>query len=189
MGRPRKFDEAVALDAVERTFHDRGYNATSVADLVEASGLHKGSLYGAFGDKHALFVTVLRRYAQRRIDLLDSDLAARAPEDGLRTYLLRQAAEAVGGRGCLLANSALEMLPGDDEVAEIVSRQQSLVQQRLADVLDRIWAAQGTAAGRESGPTARYVFAMVEGLWELGRTTSDAASLETIVDGVLRSLR
>lgn len=189
MGRPRKFDDGVVLDAVERTFHDRGYHATTLADLVESSKLHKGSLYSTFGDKHALFLAVLRRYAQRRIELLDNDMATAAtPMDGLRAYLFRQAREAVGGRGCLLANSALEMLPGDSDVAEIVSCQQSLVQERLVDTLRRQWASEGSAAGRDAVPTAHYLFAMIEGLWELGRTTSDVTSLESIVEGVLRSL-
>jgi TetR/AcrR family transcriptional repressor of nem operon len=189
MGRPRQFDEDAVLAALEATFHERGYHATALSDLVAVSGLHKGSLYGAFGDKHTLFLVVLRRYAARRMLLLDADLeAAATPGDGIRTYLLRQAREAVGGRGCLLANSALELLPGDDEVKSIVSRQQRLVQERLAGALDSAWAEHATAGGRSSDTMARYLFAMIEGLWELGRTTRDAASLEGIVEATLHSV-
>ena len=62
VGRPREFDVDKALDAAMQAFWAKGYEATSMADLMAATGLHKGSIYGAFGDKHALFVEALTRY-------------------------------------------------------------------------------------------------------------------------------
>jgi TetR/AcrR family transcriptional repressor of nem operon len=64
VGRPRQFDEAEVLDAAIQAFWAKGYEATSMADLLEVTGLHKGSLYQAFGDKHTLFVAALRRYLE-----------------------------------------------------------------------------------------------------------------------------
>jgi TetR/AcrR family transcriptional repressor of nem operon len=189
MGRPREFDEDAVLDAVMRQFHERGYHATALSNLVGATGLHKGSLYGAFGDKHSLFVIVLLRYADHRLELLDTDLAAATtPLAGIRDYLLRQANEAVGGRGCLLANSALELLPGDQDVERIVSRQHERVQGRLASALDRARVAGDMSGDAQSAPMARYLFTIVEGLWELGRATEDAALLEGIVDVAMGSI-
>jgi TetR/AcrR family transcriptional repressor of nem operon len=188
MGRPREFDERFVLDAAERAFYERGYHATALSDVVAATGLHKGSLYGAFGDKHTLFVRVLGRYADRRMELMDADLVDVPPLEGLRAYLTRLAKEAVGGRGCLLANSALELLPGDREVERIVSTAQAGVQQRLADVLTRVWAEGHGEPGRPAPAMARYVYTIVEGLWELGRTTDDVAVLEEIVSATMRSV-
>lgn len=54
VGRPRQFDEEQVLDAAMKAFWAKGYESTSLADLVEVTGLHKGSLYQAFGDKHTL---------------------------------------------------------------------------------------------------------------------------------------
>ena len=62
MGRPRQYDPEIALDAAQMAFWSHGYAGTSVADLCAATGLKKGSLYQAFGDKHALFMQVLERY-------------------------------------------------------------------------------------------------------------------------------
>jgi TetR/AcrR family transcriptional repressor of nem operon len=189
MGRPRQFDEGRVLGEVERQFHDRGYHATTLSDLLAASGLHKGSLYGAFGDKHSLFVLVLRRYADRRMVLMEADFAGAAtPIEGIRAYLLRQVREAIVGRGCLVANSALELLPGDGEVEQIVSLQHRRVQDRLAAALDEHWAGSGAEARRDSGSMAGYLFVMIEGLWELGRTASDVVALEGIVEATLRSV-
>ena len=61
-GRPREFDEDDVLDRVVRQFWQHGYEATSLTDLVIATGVQKGSLYKAFGDKHALFMMALDRY-------------------------------------------------------------------------------------------------------------------------------
>lgn len=59
MGRPRGFDEAIAVDAAAAVFRRGGYAAASVDHLVEATGMHRGSLYNAFGSKHGLFLRVL----------------------------------------------------------------------------------------------------------------------------------
>ena len=61
VGRPREFDEATVLVAAMEAFWRHGYEATSLADLCRYTGLNKGSLYQAFGDKHQLFMKVWYR--------------------------------------------------------------------------------------------------------------------------------
>ncbi|HET9664675.1 MAG TPA: helix-turn-helix domain-containing protein, partial [Burkholderiales bacterium] len=62
MSRPREFDSSAALDRAVDTFWARGYDGTAVQDLCSAMDLNPGSLYGAFGDKRALFLAALDRY-------------------------------------------------------------------------------------------------------------------------------
>lgn len=190
MGRPREFAEDAVLDAATTAFHRRGYHATALSDLLAATGLHKGSLYGAFGDKHTLFVTVLRRYVDKRAELVAADLdAAVTPLDGIRAYLRRLAVEAVGGRGCLSANSALELLPGDDEVAAAVTRHRQLTHRHLAGAIDRAKLCGQVPPGRSTDVLARYLYTVVEGLWELGRTSTDPDVLLDVAETALRALR
>ena len=61
MGRTRSFDDEVVLAAAAAAFRERGYEATSVDDLVRVTGLHRGSLYSAFGSKRGIFVRALTR--------------------------------------------------------------------------------------------------------------------------------
>lgn len=68
MGRPRGFDEAIAVDAAAAVFRRGGYAAASVDHLVEATGMHRGSLYNAFGSKHGLFLRVLDAAAEPDAD-------------------------------------------------------------------------------------------------------------------------
>jgi AcrR family transcriptional regulator len=65
-GRPIGFDKHAALEAAMLLFGERGYEGTSLADLTQAMGLNPSSIYAAFGDKHALFQLVVRRYMEMR---------------------------------------------------------------------------------------------------------------------------
>ena len=88
MARPREFDMNQALDAALNTFWTQGYEATSMTDLMEATGLHKGSLYKAFEDKHDLFMKSLTRYLDNAWTMSQATLTeAQKPLDGLRAWL------------------------------------------------------------------------------------------------------
>ena len=67
VGRPREFDEKAALEAAMDSFWQKGFEATSLADLCACTGLHKGSLYQAFGDKHQLFMRALTALRGKRV--------------------------------------------------------------------------------------------------------------------------
>lgn len=118
MARPRTFDEHDVVATARRCFTETGYHGTSVDDLSRATGLSKGSLYGAFGDKEALFHRVFDDYCAA------SDRSAAAvvegPEeqalDRLRTWLLAPLDD-LDRCGCLLANATAELAWEDDAIA------------------------------------------------------------------------
>ena len=84
-GRPREFDTDDVLEAAMQCFWSNGYESTSLADLVAATGLHKGSLYQAFGDKHSLFIRSLKRYlSDVRAQKTAMLAAAESPLAGVR---------------------------------------------------------------------------------------------------------
>ena len=106
-------------------FWANGYEATSLTDLVSATGLLKGSLYQAFGDKHSLFIQSLSRYLEnmrrRKDELLEQ---APTPLDGIREVLHGMIdiadADSECPKGCMAANSLVEMVPSDAEVRKIM---------------------------------------------------------------------
>src|SRR5215469_11329987 len=87
MPRPRKFDESDVVAAARDEFWSRGYAATSVDDLSSVTGLGKGSLYGAFGDKHGLFMRALDDYVTSSLDAVRAQL--RDPAYGAYDRLTR----------------------------------------------------------------------------------------------------
>ena len=85
MGRPPTFDRAEVVGTAAATFLETGYEGTSIDDLVRSTGLHRGSLYQAFGSKRGLFLAALRQggdpAAPPVLDLLLVALAELAPRD------------------------------------------------------------------------------------------------------------
>src|SRR5580693_2890312 len=110
MGRPRCFCEEQALDRAMRVFWEKGYEGASLADLTEAMGINRPSLYAAFGNKEALFLKVLDRYGEGPAAYVLESLqqpTARAVIE----HLWHGSAKALGDprnpRGCLALQSAL----------------------------------------------------------------------------------
>jgi AcrR family transcriptional regulator len=127
MPRPRKFDETDVIAAARDEFWSRGYAATSVDDLTSVTGLGKGSLYGAFGDKHGLFLRALDDYIGAALDSVRTQLRdpAHSAYDRLTRHIRAQARAIAADktrRGCMMAKSAAELGALDDDVERSVER-------------------------------------------------------------------
>ncbi len=125
MARPRTFDEHEVVAAARDEFWDRGYAATSVDDLTAATGLGKGSLYGAFGDKHTLYLRALDDYISSSLGEVRASLCdpKRSAYERLAGHIRGQAKALVADkdrRGCLMAKSAAELGATDDAVEKKV---------------------------------------------------------------------
>lgn len=112
-GRPRLFDEEAALDRITDLFWRQGYAQTSIADIVEASGVHKPSLYRTFGTKEELFARILHRYQDTRLAMFGQLVASVGPGiDGIHTFLDLMRDDVVSGssqNGCLLVATSTEL--------------------------------------------------------------------------------
>jgi TetR/AcrR family transcriptional regulator, transcriptional repressor for nem operon len=127
MARPRKFAEGDVVAAARDEFWTRGYAATSVDDLTVATGLGKGSLYGAFGDKHGLYLRALDDYIASSLDGVRAQLRdpAYSAYDRLARHLRAQVkaiAADTDRRGCMMAKGAAELAGIDDAVEKKVER-------------------------------------------------------------------
>ena len=155
VGRPRQFDEEQVLDAAMKAFWANGYEATSLADLIKVTGLHKGSLYQAFGDKHTLFVQTLNRYLQNIRHTKNEILsAADSPLGGIRDLLhgFINMSESIEDcpQGCMAVKSLVEMAPHDDEVNRIMEDHKSAMR---ASIQKQLVAAQANGElGIEKSP-------------------------------------
>ena len=127
IGRPRGFDEATVLAQARDLFWAQGYGATSVQNLVDGLSLQRGSLYGAFGDKRALYLKAVTLYATENRQRLESALdAAEDVLPVLRRILATPATLTVPDgrpptRGCLVGNTTAELVPADEEARALVS--------------------------------------------------------------------
>jgi TetR/AcrR family transcriptional repressor of nem operon len=141
MARPRQFEEHEAIEALMKVFWDKGYEATTMQDLVRASGLLKGSLYGAFGDKQAMYLAALKHYNRTRIqaeiDMLAGDGSARQKIARLFDNVIDATKRGFFAGGCLLCNASLEKAVGDrvikDEVRTTIRRLKLSIMEALQD--------------------------------------------------------
>jgi TetR/AcrR family transcriptional regulator, transcriptional repressor for nem operon len=139
MARPRKFTEEDVVAAARDQFWSAGYAGTSLDDLTEATGLGRGSLYGAFGDKHALYLRALDDYCTGVMAGVSADLTDSAGSAFERLIgHIRSTADttaAAAKRGCLMAKSAAELGSTDKDVTRRVKASMQKYQGLLADTV------------------------------------------------------
>jgi len=187
-GRPRNFDEDAVLDRARAVFWNLGYAATSLDDLARATGLNRPSLYGAFGDKHALYMAALARSRKETMVALGRALANPAPlretlgvlyDGASRIY---RAGEA-GQRGCFLIGTAVTQAV-DDPAAR------ALLADFLADT-DRLFAERFTVSKAELAPgvapqaAAAIAAATLHTLAIRARTGAGEAALKAVAQAAV----
>lgn len=123
MARPIEFDRSRAVNKALVLFWRKGYQATSLADLLAAMAISRSSFYAAFTDKRSLFIECLDLFSARTLDMLHQARAEMPPVDALQSFFERnfvgaRGAGAVRGHwGCMLVNTLLEMAGVDDDLA------------------------------------------------------------------------
>ncbi len=124
MARPREFDRETVVANATDVFWAQGYAGTSLDDLDRATGLNRGSLYNAFGDKHGLYLECLDLYGSHEIGAAVALLEDTCSKRSAIRMLFKSAVDSVrlGGdrRGCLLCNAAIELAPHDQDVEQKV---------------------------------------------------------------------
>ena len=105
-GRPRSFDEMGAIEKATQVFWSKGYDGVTIDDLVAGMGVGRPSLYAVFGDKRAIFLRVLRAYAERKGALAAKALLSpQTLRDSIASFLrynVESSTEKGSARGCLL---------------------------------------------------------------------------------------
>lgn len=193
MSRPKAFDLDHTLDAALDTFWSHGYTATSAQDLVDSTGLGRGSLYNAFGSKRGIFVAALQRYesqqTSRLVEMLERE--GTPPRERIRAVLMsvveEESAEATGRRGCLMVNSALELAGQDAGIIALVQRNFARVEEALTACVRSGQAGGTLEKGHDPRGMAQYLLNSMYGLRVLG-ATSDRRTLSGIVEKVLLPL-
>jgi len=139
MARPREFDPDATLEKAMHVFWQNGYEGTSMTDLVEQTGVHRGSLYGTFGNKEQIFLAALARYGKTYgLNMLRPVLESDRPVAALKKMIWDRYDDYVAGRntcGCLLGNTLAEVSPADKKVfaqiAELLEMRGEMLEQAL----------------------------------------------------------
>lgn len=190
MGRPREFDEDTALKKIMDVFWAKGFEGTTLSDLVAATGLKKGSLYAAFGDKRAMYLKALALYDRTAIDgavhLLNG---AGTPERRIGAFL-QSAIDAVAlhkdRRGCFLCNASVDQAILDPETERAVKAGLGRLGHALEDALSRL--PTNPANSTRPQAKAQHLLSVYFGLRVLAKGGSPIRALKGAKDETLRSV-
>ncbi len=188
----KQFDVDVALERAMHVFWRHGYDATSVKDLGLAMGIHPGSLYPTYGNKHALFIRALRHYEAWFLARFDDYARDNTPRDAILAVFKNIAREALtepDNPGCLLANTTLELARHDADVAAIVAEGLEKTERFFRTRILAGQSAGNIAADVDAVHTARVLLGLLNGLRILARGRPEPAVLNAVVDHAGSCLR
>lgn len=193
MARTKEFDPEAALQAALELFWQRGYEATSMADLVEHLGIGRASIYATFGNKHELFLKAMDRYAEGRDPLLLAELSQPGPAlPAVRAVVRRFSEEATSleGRlhGCLITNTASELAPHDTAAARRVEISWEHLETPLHSALIRAQAQGELPEDRDPRALARLLLVLLQGVRVVGKASSDPARVRDATEQALSLL-
>lgn len=191
MARPRAFEEQAVIRRAREVFHDHGYAPASVEQLTAATALSRGSLYGAFGDKHRLFLLAFAQYCDEQKQVLDRELAGddRGARSRLEEHLRGKVRDPdASRRGCLLAKTAAELGSDDPDVAPMILDFYDHYRGALTACVRGAQNAGALRTDLDADRTGALLLSVLRGIEALGRAGTAGGELHAIADTALAAL-
>ncbi|MGR9426310.1 TetR/AcrR family transcriptional regulator [Rhizobium leguminosarum] len=191
MARPREFDEKAVLDAVVACFWSRGYEATSVRDLIEKTGITAASLYNAFGDKRSIYHRALDHYVEASVAERMRRCEKLPPRRAISAFfdeIVKRSVSDPDHKGCMLVNAALDVAPHDAAFRDAID----VVLRRLEAFFHRC-----VRAGQEDGTIStamtaddlsRHLLGLLLGVRVMARVRPERSVLQAIIRPALALL-
>ncbi|TXL01446.1 TetR family transcriptional regulator [Methylococcaceae bacterium HT1] len=184
MARSKAFNEEEVLDKAVAVFWAKGYEATSMQDLVEAMGIQRGSLYATFGSKQQLFLQSLERYGKvvvkQFLDILESKPSAIESIELFFAQLVEHLLTAGPLRSCLVTNSAIERGLRDEETKRQVLHLLNALERGFYKTLQRAQKNDEISKELDLNRLASFLTSSMQGLLVMGKVCSDRSVLEGI---------
>jgi TetR/AcrR family transcriptional regulator, copper-responsive repressor len=192
-GRPRAFEPETALTRAMDVFWQDGFAATSLDDLSAATGLNRPSLYGAFGDKRALYLRAYRQYRKRVNEEFAPLFQARAPLRAKLRRILIAALELYlsgeeGPRGCFTVLTASSDAVADPEVRALVAEAIDSTDRAFGRLFADARAAGELPAGADPRALARLASATIHTLSIRARARIPKAQILPVIDGAVTTI-
>lgn len=187
-GRPRSFDRDAVLGRAMRVFWERGYEGTSIADLLRVMGITPPSLYAAFGSKEQLFREAIEYYSR-----VEAATAIAMRQDGsardAMERMLRANADAYAEpdkpSGCMVVLCATIGPPANESVRAYLAAQRGLSQDEIQHRLEVAVTEGELPSGTDSAGMALFYTTVLQGMSLQARDGAGRAALHRIVDGAM----
>lgn len=192
MPKTKQFDEAAVLEKARNVFWKKGYNGTSMDELVKATGLSRSSIYDSFGDKHGLYMKALQHYQQeKRQSLVEGIPSAFSSRKKIGWIFQNSIAQALCDRqrkGCFMVNTTTELANIDSSMNKIVNANMEAMEEIFHTLVKEGQAAGDINKKFSAKALARNLFSSFNGLTIIGQTRPDKELLEDIAKVALSVL-
>ncbi|HWZ03408.1 MAG TPA: TetR/AcrR family transcriptional regulator [Mucilaginibacter sp.] len=192
MARTKDFDENEVLGKAIDIFWHKGYNGTSMQDLVDGLGISRSSLYDTYGDKHTLFIKALESYQNKGSGKVGAITNSGAPAKEIIKNLLEYiTGELLGDqkhKGCFMVNAEVEVAPHDKAVSQMVCANDQQVEDAFYQVIKRGQDSGEISNRQDARALARFIFNTVKGIRVTAKSINDKAVFDDIIRLTLASL-
>ncbi len=191
MPKVETFDREVVLDKITALFWKRGFNGTSMQEIVDASGLNRSSLYNSFGDKFKLYLECLKFYRKKQQGEAIPNLKKINPRAALRIFyedVPRSIDNNIADRGCLITNCTTELINQNKEidayVAESVEATLDFFRELILLGIDQGEFAPDTDVEK----TVMYLYSSLLGLRVTAMQIPSKEKINGLIDSVLKNI-
>lgn len=191
MARSKAFEPEERLEKAKCLFWQKGYNATSMQDLVNTMGLNRGSIYDTWGDKHSLFVQCLRSYTEGTFDDYKSIAGeTKSPIKAVEKIIKKAALRTVEeGQTCMGVKSTFELASVDEEVHAILKDNTTKLVALLRDLLKKAQKAEEISSKREPEMLANFIVSNFTGFWQFYLVYSDGELVQQQAEFLIKSIK
>lgn len=192
MARTKDFDEQVVLQKAVCIFWDKGYNGTSMQDLVDGLGISRSSLYDTFGDKHQLYLKSLQIYQQQNgsqlCALAGSDKPAKEVLNDILDLVINDLLADEQRRGCFMVNAGIELANHDKEVNKLICDTEQQLELAFAKVINHGQDRGEISKEKDAQALARFLNNTVKGMQVSAKSISDKDFFKDIINTALSVL-
>lgn len=184
MARTKDFDENEVLTKAMNLFWTRGYNSTSMEDLVSGLGISRSSLYDTYTDKHSLFIKALENYQQiaygKIQEIANHPGTAKETLKRLIEYATSELLSGKQRKGCFMMNAAIEVAPFDKAVNKLVCRNDQQMEDIFYQVIQKGWNSGEIKNQGDTRALAKFFVNTVKGLQVSTKSTADKSVFDDI---------
>jgi TetR/AcrR family transcriptional regulator, transcriptional repressor for nem operon len=184
MPRIKAFDETEIIEKAKNLFQLKGYEGTSMQDLIDTLGISRSSLYDTFGDKHQLYLKTLNAYCQdnayalvAKAENIENPLAF---IQDIFTSIIEQSKKDIEKKGCYVVNAIVEFSERNTDVTEIVDASNKAFEKMLEKLIAKAQIKKQIASDKNPKQISKFLFTTIYGLRVSSKTNASIKELKDV---------
>ena len=186
------FDREDVIKKVTQLFLQKGYNATSMQDLVDVTGLNRSSIYNSFGDKFKLYEESLRYYQKMQNDNLQAHIKLeKSPKAAIIFVFENIRDEIIQGKqskGCLITNCTTELGGNEPKIQDFLVRNQESMVAMFSTLIQQAQEMGEIPISKDPKQLALYLFSSLHGLRLISILSDQSSDIEGVTNQILENL-